>query len=55
MDQTYRAAYVTTQGVPPNYGKKEDQLDVHAVEALQNYLSRNQTVKSELQGTITVI
>jgi 2',3'-cyclic-nucleotide 2'-phosphodiesterase (5'-nucleotidase family) len=55
MDQTYRAAYVTTQGVPPHFGKKRDQLDVHAVEALQNYLSRNQPLKAELQGTVVTI
>ena len=55
MDQTYRAAYITSQGVPSKYGKKNNQLEVHAVEVLQNYLSSNQTVKSELQGTITVI
>ena len=39
----------------PSMVKKDNQLDVHAVEVLQNYLSSNQTVKSELQGTITVI
>ena len=55
MDQTYRAAYVTSQGVPPHYGKKRDQLDVHAVEALQNYLSQNQPLKAELQGTVITI
>ena len=55
MDQTYRVAYITSQGVPSKYGKKNSQLEVHAVEVLQNYLSANQTIKSELQGTITVI
>jgi hypothetical protein len=55
MDQTYRAAYVTSQGVPSNYGKKRDQLDVTAVEALLNYLSRNQPLKAELQGTVITI
>ncbi|MDZ4172177.1 MAG: 5'-nucleotidase C-terminal domain-containing protein, partial [Methanobacteriaceae archaeon] len=55
MDQTYRAAYVTSQGVPPIYGKKRDQLDVNAVEALLNYLSRNQPLNAELQGTVITI
>lgn len=55
MDQTYRAAYVTSQGVPPIYGKKRDQLDVHAVETLLNYLSRNQPLNAELQGTVITI
>ena len=55
MDQTYKAAYVTSQGVPPNYGKKKNQLDIHTVKVLQNYLSNNQTIKAELQGTMTVI
>ena len=55
MDETYEAAYVTSQGVPPVYGKKKKQLDVNAVEALQKYLSNNQPVKAELQGTIIAI
>ena len=55
MDQTYNAVYVTSQGVPSKYGKKKNQLDVHAVKVLQNYLSNNPTIKTELQGMMTVV
>jgi S-sulfosulfanyl-L-cysteine sulfohydrolase len=55
MDETYTAVYVTSQGVPSKYGKKKNQLDLHAVEILQNYLSSNPTIRTELQGTMTVI
>ena len=55
MNETYLAAYVTSQGVPPNYGKKKKHLDVNAVEAMQKYLSHNQPVKSEIQGTVIAI
>lgn len=55
MDEIYQAAYVTSQGVPDDYGKNKKQLDVHAVEALQKYLSSNKSVQAELQGTIIAI
>ncbi len=55
MNETYVAAYVTSQGVPPNYGKKKNHLDVKAVEVLQKYLSNNQPLKAEIQGTIIAI
>ena len=55
MDQTYRAVYVTSQGVPSKYGRKRNQLDIHAVKVLENYLIKNPTIKTELQGTMTVV
>ncbi|WP_223791969.1 bifunctional metallophosphatase/5'-nucleotidase [Methanobacterium spitsbergense] len=55
MDQIYKAVYVTSQGVPSKYGKKKNQLDVHAVKVLQNYLSNNPIIKTEIQGTMTVV
>jgi len=55
MDETYQAVYVTSQGVPDKYGKKKEQLDVQAVEALQKYLSANKSVQAELQGTIIAV
>lgn len=55
MDETYKAAYVTSQGVPSHYGKKKYQLEVKAVEVLQKYLSNNKPVKAELQGTLIAI
>ncbi len=55
MNETYKAAYVTSQGVPNNYGQKRQDLDVHAVGVLQDYLSNNPQMKAELQGTVIVI
>jgi S-sulfosulfanyl-L-cysteine sulfohydrolase len=55
LDTNYHAAYVTSQGVPTNYGQKRNQLDVNAVEALQKYLSSKKKVKSELEGTVIAI
>lgn len=55
VNETYKAVYVTSQGVPSNYGKKKNQLDVHAVEALKKYLSNNKPLKAELQGTVIAI
>lgn len=55
MDETYKAAFVTSQGVPPKYGRDREQLDVNAIETIKNYLSKNQIVKAELKGSITAI
>ncbi len=55
MDETYQAVYVTSQGVPDKYGSNKNHLDVHAIEALQNYLSASKSAQAELQGTIIAI
>lgn len=54
-DKTYEASFVTTQGVPAEYGKNRRALDIHAVEALKRYVEKNSPVKPELQGTIVPI
>ena len=38
MDETYLAAYVTSQGVPNKYGRNRKHDNLHAVDALKNYL-----------------
>ncbi|BDZ68688.1 bifunctional metallophosphatase/5'-nucleotidase [Methanobacterium ferruginis] len=55
MDETYHAAYVTSQGVPPNYGEKHETGDVKAIDAMLKYLKDSPSFKSELQGTVTAI
>ncbi len=55
MDKTYQAAYVTSQGVPNNYGKNRKQKDIHAVEALKNYLNNENHINADLLGTIIPI
>lgn len=55
MDETYHAAYVTSQGVPPHYGKNHKQEDFKAIDAMIKYLDDNPSVKSEIQSTVTAI
>ncbi len=54
LNETYTAAYVTSQGVPNHYGRKREQIDVLAVEMLQNYLE-DHAVKADIQGTIKAV
>jgi S-sulfosulfanyl-L-cysteine sulfohydrolase len=38
-EKTYKAAFVTLQGVPKKLGKNRQDLSIHAVEAMSKYLS----------------
>jgi sulfur-oxidizing protein SoxB len=53
-DAVYHAAFVTGQGVPPKYGRNRENLDVHAIEALEHYLAKG-PVSAELRGSVTAI
>ena len=55
MDKTYQAAYVTSQGVPNKYGKNRKHKDIHAVEALKNYLNKENNINADLLGTVVAI
>lgn len=55
MDETYQAAYVTSQGVPRHYGTNHELGDVKAIDAMLKYLEDNSSVQSENQGRITAI
>lgn len=39
-DNTYRIVYITQQGVPDKYITPKTNLDIHAVEAMVNYLKK---------------
>jgi 2',3'-cyclic-nucleotide 2'-phosphodiesterase (5'-nucleotidase family) len=54
-DRLYSAAFVTAQGVPNRYGSNRRDLDLHAIEALQDYLTRNSPVEPRLRGTVVAI
>ena len=54
-DKTYKAVYVTTQGVPEKYGKNRKHLDIHAIDALKNYIRDKGQVEADLRGTIVAI
>ncbi len=53
--QVYTTVFVTAQGVPQKYGSGRQELDIHAIEALQAYLSKTSTAGVSLQGTVKVV
>jgi len=53
-DAVYRAAFVTGQGVPANYGANREDLDLRAVEALERYLAGG-PVSADLRGSVVAI
>ncbi|KXA96601.1 5'-nucleotidase, partial [candidate division MSBL1 archaeon SCGC-AAA259I14] len=54
-DKTYKASFVTTQGIPARYGKNRKDLNINAIKALKGYISKNSPVKPEIEGTIIPI
>lgn len=53
--RTYHTAFVTEQGVPKKYGHNRSELDIHAVEAMKEYLAKHKPLHAELRGTYTVV
>lgn len=53
--KTYSACFVTAQGVPENYGRDRQNLDINAIKALEQYLENNESVSTELKRTIVPI
>jgi 2',3'-cyclic-nucleotide 2'-phosphodiesterase (5'-nucleotidase family) len=51
-DQTYRAAYLTMQGVPEKFGRKRQDLPQHAYEAMLAYLDKHKPASAELGGIV---
>src|SRR5699024_1879225 len=54
-DRQYYVAFVTVQGVPDKYGSNRRNLDINAVDALAQYITRSGTVSSELIGTVRIV
>ncbi|HET9017539.1 MAG TPA: 5'-nucleotidase C-terminal domain-containing protein [Thermomicrobiaceae bacterium] len=54
-ERSYRAAYVTVQGVPATYGRDRANLPVRAVQAMEDYLRRRRPVRADLVGTFVVV
>jgi S-sulfosulfanyl-L-cysteine sulfohydrolase len=54
-ERTYRAAFVTEQGVPAKYGHQRQAHAVRAVDALRQYLARHSPVHVEWHQTIRLI
>lgn len=53
--KVYKAVYVTTQGVPKKYGRNRYHLDIHAIDALKNYLNDKKEITAPIRNTITAI
>ena len=54
LTKTYKACYVTNQGVPSKYGTNHKKTETSAIEALEKYL-KNHTFKKAYHGTFVVI
>lgn len=54
-NKTYQAAFVTVQGIPSKYGTNRTNLSLHAVDALQQYVEKHQTVSPILTNAIRVV
>jgi len=52
---TYTAAFVTGQGVPPEYGSNRRDLSLRAVDALASYLASAPELAAPRRGTFTVV
>ncbi|MGD2247077.1 MAG: bifunctional metallophosphatase/5'-nucleotidase [Candidatus Methanofastidiosia archaeon] len=51
----YSACFVTTQGIPEQYGHNRQDLDITGVEAVRQYMEEKDAVTAELQGGIVPI
>jgi len=54
-DTLYNACFVTTQGIPAKYGKNRKDLNINAIEALENYIKENSPVNPKIVGTIVPV
>lgn len=54
-EQTYHVSYVTHQGVPKKYGKNHKNLEKHAVQAMQDYLSDISTYDQPMKESFRLI
>ena len=53
--RVYDVVYVTSQGVPEKYGHDREHLDIHAIEVLQQYLSKYDAVNADITGNIKAV
>lgn len=54
-EKTYSVTFVTVQGVPKKYGINRKNLEVHAIDALKEYLKKNPTVSPGLRDTVRLV
>jgi hypothetical protein len=51
----YQAVFVTSQGVPPSYGRNREETDLRAVEALKNYVENEKILETPLEGNVVAV
>lgn len=54
-DKVYDLCFVTSQGVPKEYGTDRKKLEISAIEALEEYIKENKTVHVGLENSINAI
>lgn len=54
-DETYEAAFVTSQGIPKKYGRERRDLEVTAIEAMRGYIEKNSPISVGLDGNMVPI
>ncbi len=55
LHRTYKAAFVTEQGVPKKYGANRADAGIKAIAAMKQYLNNHSPVRADLLGTFTAV
>jgi len=55
IHKTYRAAFITTQGIPRKYGENREDLKITTIEAMKNYLRKNSPITIQLDDNMVPI
>lgn len=54
-NKSYPVSFVTVQGVPKKYGSNRRNLEIHAIDALRQYIEKNGTVSPKLRDTVKLV
>ena len=54
-DNTYHVTFVTVQGVPKKYGTNRQNLSIHAIDALKQYVQKHEVVSPSLRRTVQIV
>ncbi len=54
-DQLYEAVYLTSQGVPPEYGRDHSTTEYNAIEVMQEYLAKEKKIDAPLSGSVVAV
>jgi sulfur-oxidizing protein SoxB len=54
-ERTYRAAFITQQGVPAKFGRNRRKLDIGAIDAMRRYLGKQRVTSVEPRETVIAV